>query len=136
MSLLQCYVPRRGDRASAEPAKELAKQHGGDARAMASDWRKLGCAALSGAVLAFPVGLIVGERQAAPESGSVATKMDDGSEGNFRKVYSPNIFKDPYVLRQQRKVVESLEVECRHFGTHCAEAGQARRWRDELDTSD
>ena len=101
-----------------------------------SDWRKLGCAALSGAVLAFPVGLIVGGRQAAPERGSVATKIDDGRKTNFRKVYSPVILKDPYVLRQQRKVVEALEVECRHFGTHCAEAEQARRWRDELDTPD
>jgi hypothetical protein len=62
--------------------------------------------------------------------------VDDGSKADFRKVYSPAILKDPYVLRQQQKVVEALEVECRHFGTHCAEAEQARRWRDELDRSD
>jgi len=62
--------------------------------------------------------------------------MDDGRKADFRKVYSPKIIKDPYVLRQQRKVVEALEVECRHFGTHCAEAEQARRRINELDTSD
>jgi hypothetical protein len=60
--------------------------------------------------------------------------VDDGRNANFRKVHSPVILNDPYVVRQQRKVVEALEVECRHFGTHCAEAEQARRWRD--DTSD
>ena len=102
---------------------------------MASDWQKLGCAALSGAVLVFPVGLIVGGRQSA-ERGSVATKMDDGRKADARNVYSPNILKDPYVLRRQREVVEALEVECRNFGTHCAEAEQARRWIDERYTSD
>ena len=112
----------------------MAKQHGGDARV--SDWRKFGWAALGGAILAFPIGLVVGGRQAAPESGSLATRIDDGRRANFRKVYSPTILKDPYVLSQQRKVVDALEVECRHFGTHCAEAEQARRWRDARDTPD
>ena len=101
---------------------------------MANDWRKLGCAALGGAVLAFPGGLLVRERQAAPERGSVATKMDDGRNADVPNVYSPNISKDPHVLRQQREVVEALEMECRNFHTHCAEAEQARRWIDELDT--
>lgn len=101
-----------------------------------SDWRKLGCAALSGAVLAFPLGLIVGGRQADPERGSVATRTDDGRKADALNVYSPNLLKDPYFLRRQRDVVEALEVECRNLGTHCAEAEQARRWMDERDRPD
>jgi hypothetical protein len=103
---------------------------------MAGDWRKLGCAALTGAVLAFPAGLIVAGRQAAPETGSVATRTGDGRKAAGRNVYSPNLIKDPYVLRQQREVVEALERECRNFRTHCVEAEQARRWSDQLDASD
>lgn len=101
-----------------------------------SDWRKLGCAALVGAVLAFPAGLIVGGRQAAPERGSVATRMDSGRKADARNAYSPNISTDPYVLRRQREVVEALETECRNVGTHCAEAEQARRWIDDRVASD
>jgi hypothetical protein len=33
-------------------------------------------------------------------------------------------------------VVEALEVECRNFRTHCAEAEQARRWMDDRDPSE
>ena len=103
---------------------------------MATDWRKLGCAALIGAGLALPVGLIVGGRQAAPERGSAAARMEDGRTADARNVYSPNISEDPYVLRRQRELVEALEMECRNLDTHCAEAQQARRWSDALDTSD
>ena len=57
--------------------------------------------------------------------------MDDGTEADARNPYSPIIFEDPYVLRRHREVVEALEAECRSFGSHCAEAEQARRWIDE-----
>jgi hypothetical protein len=62
--------------------------------------------------------------------------MDDGGKADARNVYSPIILKDPYVLRRHREVAEALEAECRNFRTHCAEAEQARRWIDELGTSD
>jgi hypothetical protein len=43
-----------------------------------------------------------------------------------RDVYSPRVIGDPYVIEQQRKVLEALEVSCRRFKRHCAEAEQAR----------
>lgn len=102
------------------------------------DWRRLGCAALMGALIAFLAGLMVGGREAAPEKIPVATEInrDDGPEPKARNVYSPHIINDPYVLREQRRVVDALEAECRHSGNHCAEAEQARRWLRQQDTSD
>jgi hypothetical protein len=101
---------------------------------MASDRRWLGCAALVGALIAFPAGLIVGGREAGPQKipGVSESNRDAGAQVKARNVYSnvysPNITKDPYVLSEQRRVVEALEAECRHSGNHCAEAREARRW--------
>jgi hypothetical protein len=94
------------------------------------DWGRLGGAALIGALIAFPAGLMVGRREAAPEKISVATMInrDNGTEAKSRNIYSPHIIDDPYVLGEQRRVGEALEAECRDSGKHCAEAEQARRW--------
>jgi hypothetical protein len=88
----------------------------------------MGCAALLGASIAFPLGILVGgydpPRQAprgpgrpAPTGGQVPTS---------RNVYSPRIASDPYVIAQQREVLRALESSCRQFDRHCEEAGQAR----------
>jgi hypothetical protein len=101
----------------------------GMTRGTGRDWRVIGCAAAVGAAVAFPAGLMLAGRDAprhqegkAARPNAPATKKADA-----RDFYSPNISTDPYVLDQQRRVVEALELECRHFKKHCAEAGQARR---------
>jgi hypothetical protein len=83
-----------------------------------------------GALIAFPAGLMVRRPGAAPETIPVATEInrDNGPEPKTRNVYSPHIINDPYVLREQRRVVDALEAECRHSGNYCAEAEQARSW--------
>lgn len=48
-----------------------------------------------------------------------------------RDVYSAGFRDDPYVLAQQREVVEALERECRTTGVRCAEARAARRYLEE-----
>lgn len=97
---------------------------------MASDRRRLGCAALLGALFAFPAGLILGSREAGPQKvpATSESNRDAGAKVNARNIYSPIVIKDPYFLREQRRVVEALEAECRHSGNHCAESQQARRW--------
>jgi hypothetical protein len=91
-----------------------------------------------GALIAFPAGLMVGGREAAPEKPPAAAGIDrdDGPQPKARNMYSPHIINDPYVLSEQRRVVEALEAECRHSGNHCAEAEQTRRWLRQHDKSD
>jgi hypothetical protein len=92
------------------------------------DWRVIGCAALVGASVAFPVGLMVG----ADEPPHAAVKGESGripasGRGQVgRNPYSPKVTSDPYVIEQQRRVLQALEASCRGFKTHCEEAGQAR----------
>jgi hypothetical protein len=93
------------------------------------DWRMIGCAAAIGAVVAFPAGLMLAGRDAPPprDGSAAAPDAPAGKKAEARDFYSPKVRSDPYVLDQQRRVVEALELECRHYGRHCAEAGQARR---------
>jgi len=81
----------------------------------------LGCALLLGAGIAFPAGLLLGGSGAERESGRASR-----SDGTFREVYSPSIYKDPYFLEQQQRNVETLEQACRATGQFCAEARQVR----------
>lgn len=90
----------------------------------------IGCAAAIGAMLAFPAGLMIAGRPAAPpqqNSDAGRPNAPAAKTAEARDFYSPKVTSDPYVLDQQRRVVEALELECRHYGKHCAEAGQARR---------
>ena len=90
-------------------------------------WRSLGCAAALGAVVALPIGVFIGasgwQDGAAPSSG--AQNVGGGGSG-VRDVYSPQVLNDPYVIEQQRRVAEALELSCRQSGSHCEEARQAR----------
>ena len=93
------------------------------------DWRMIGCAAAIGALVAFPAGLMLAGRDAPPIRNGGAARLDvpAAKKAEARDFYSPKVVSDHYVLNQQRRVVEALEPECRHYGKHCAEAGQARR---------
>ena len=88
----------------------------------------MGCAALVGAAVAFPAGVIFGGRDAIRPKDAPET-LGDNTSGtpSFRKVYSPRIYDDPYVQEQWRKEVEALEARCRDAGEHCTEAKAARR---------
>ena len=93
------------------------------------DWRAIGCAAALGAVVAFPIGLVVGGKGPAREdaaTGAPAARARDAAPTS-RNLWSPRIVSDPYVIEQQRRVLRALETSCRRSGEHCAEAGQARR---------
>jgi hypothetical protein len=94
-----------------------------------SDRRRLGCAALIGAAIAFPAGMMLGgggggEREADRRGEEVTPAR---AKQSMRDFYSPNILDDPYVIEQQLRVVEALELSCRHSGERCREARQARR---------
>jgi hypothetical protein len=87
----------------------------------------MGCAAIFGAAVAFPAGVILGGRNARDQEDRPGAQRENaGVNLNFRKFYSPNIHNDPYVQGQWKKVVEELEEQCRNSGEHCAEAKAAR----------
>ena len=92
----------------------------------------LGCAALLGAAIAFPAGIMLGRGGAAPEpAAEPGTGVSSRTAPNraVRDFYSPSILDDPYVIEQQLRVVEALELSCRQSGERCAEARAAReRW--------
>jgi hypothetical protein len=96
------------------------------------DWRGLGCAALIGAAAAFPLGMMFANREVPHQTAGPAARSNaPAARANARNVYSPVVVKDPYVLAQQRSVVEALETQCRDTGDHCTEARAARRWLNE-----
>jgi hypothetical protein len=101
---------------------------GRETKRKSTDWRVIGCAALVGASVAFPLGLLVGggEPPRAAVKGERRQDPSNGSARAGRNPYSPNVTSDPYVIEQQRRVLQALEVSCRSFKTHCAEARQAR----------
>jgi hypothetical protein len=90
----------------------------------------MGCAALVGAAIALPAGMSLADREEVRE-GQAPAARSKAAGATGREIYSPTIHSDPYVLDQQRKVVEALESQCRHQGERCAEAARARRWLNE-----
>ena len=93
------------------------------------DKRLLGCAALLGAAIAFPAGMMLGRGGAAPEPAAepgAGEARRPAPKRAVRDFYSPRILDDPYVIEQQIRVVEALELSCRQYGERCAEARQAR----------
>ena len=94
----------------------------------ARDWRGIGCVALAAASVAFPLGIIVGSRgPAGGGPGAPASRSSSaGQAPPARNVYSPRVGGDPFVIEQQLKVVEALELSCRQYKRQCPEAGRAR----------
>ncbi len=92
------------------------------------DWRSIFCAAVIGASIAFPTGIIVGSNRSSSESAEDVSRPNSSGRqvAAGRDVYSPRVTTDPYVIEQQRKVAEALDVSCRQFDLHCVEAEQAR----------
>lgn len=92
------------------------------------DWRGIGCAALLGAAIAFPAGIIVGGNEPSRENAEAPSDRSPSATQTRprRNTYSPRIASDPYVIEQQRRVLEALEVSCRQSNSYCAEAEQAR----------
>lgn len=89
----------------------------------------LGCAALLGAAIAFPAGMMLGGSGAGPEHAAERGAGDASGakpRQGVRDIYSSSILDDPYVIEQQLRVVEALESSCRHLGERCAEAQRAR----------
>jgi hypothetical protein len=92
------------------------------------DWRIVGCAALLGASVAFPIGLLLGGRESPREDARPSTRPGRPSIEiqASRNPYSPRVAGDPYVVGRQRKVLRALEESCRQLKRYCAEAEQAR----------
>ena len=92
------------------------------------DWRAIGCAALMGASIAFPLGLLVsGEGPSRPGTrDSAGDGPAGGKTAASRNPYSPRVLDDPAVIDQQRRVAEALATSCDRYKLHCAEAEQAR----------
>jgi len=86
-----------------------------------------------GAAMAVAI-MVAGRQPASGEDGGVRSANPSSSRTpTSRAIYSPDISGDPYVIDQQRKVVEALELQCRHFGDHCDEARKAREWMNNRD---
>ncbi len=92
--------------------------------------RLLGCAALLGAAIAFPAGMMLGGSGAGLEQAAERGAGDAPRAKPKRAVrdfYSPSVLGDPYVIEQQLRVVQALELSCRQFGERCAEAEKSRK---------
>jgi len=87
---------------------------------------RAGLAALLGAAIAFPAGMMFAGGDEAD-----GTRRQPSSGAAMRKFYSPKVLDDPYFVEQQRRNVEALELQCSESGEMCYEAKQARRWLDE-----
>ena len=90
--------------------------------------RLLSC---TGALIALSLELIIGCSPGAPDSSTSARGSSASTtyqELRTRNVYSPNVATDPYVIEEQRRVVQALRLSCEQFKTHCKEAEQAQRF--------
>ena len=92
----------------------------------------VGCLVVLGGVTLFYAGILLGRQHAttaepakrAPGTARASTKP------LVRNVFSPSVIADPYVLDEQRKVVEALERACEHQRRNCATAQDARAYLD------
>jgi hypothetical protein len=99
-------------------------------RGAAPEWRKFGCAALLGAIVAFPAGMAFSSREPvqaeAPKARTPSGQPRKAMEG--RNPYAPEVLSDAHVIDQHRRTVETMELSCRQTGALCAEAEQARKY--------
>jgi hypothetical protein len=80
-----------------------------------------------GVVVALPAGIVLGRYGLTGEHSAPDRKPGTVAPKRMRDAYSPSFRSDPYVIQQQRKIVESLEQACRETRQHCKEAEAARR---------
>jgi hypothetical protein len=104
-------------------------------RATAREWQRLGCAAVLGAIIAFPAGILFSGRGSVEQNTIASRAQAPAGEAQARKPYSPDVLSDPYVLQQHREIVEALEMSCRQTGEGCAEAKRARRYLHEREAN-
>jgi hypothetical protein len=93
---------------------------------------RLSCAAAIGAVLALPVGYVLGRHSPQPSAEQHKDVISAKTE-KMPNVFRPNILSDPAVQDQHRKIVESLELACVRQRLHCEEAASARQWLEKRD---
>lgn len=85
-----------------------------------------------GGVILFYAGILLGRQQTATEQpekrapGIAQTSI----KHRVRKVFSPTVIADPYILDEQHKVVEALERACAHQRQNCETARKARAYID------
>jgi hypothetical protein len=94
-----------------------------------TDIRKLVCAAMLGAAVAFPAGMLLSGAGEGGERQARIAKSAPAAAG--RAAYSPELLSDHWFLDQQRKGAEALEAHCRATGAMCTEAQAIRRWLEE-----
>ncbi len=88
------------------------------------NWAGLAVAAAAGAAIALPAGMMIG---AGPDRHTDSSRSQPGNAvAESRNLYSPRIGSDPFVIAQQERVAEALELSCRQSNAHCDEARQAR----------
>ena len=87
---------------------------------------RAGLAALLGAAIAFPAGMMFAESDVGRE-----VRRAPAGAAAMPNLYSPKVLDDPYFVEQQRKNVEALERMCNESGEMCYEASEARRWLQE-----
>lgn len=92
----------------------------------------IGCLIVLGGAILFYAGTLPGRQQTATEgSGKRAPGIARAStKPRVRNVFSPSVVTDPYVLDEQRKVVEALERSCEHQRRNCDTAQSARAYLD------
>jgi len=93
---------------------------------------QLGCAAAIGAVIALPVGYVLGRHSPQPSAES-ASEVSSTKSQKLPNVFAPNILSDPAVRDQHQKIVENLELACVRQRLYCEEAASARRWLEKRD---
>ena len=93
-----------------------------------------GCGLVLGAAGFFLLGIGVSQRAAHRQEAPPSAMSSGGaaSAPSGRRIFSPSITGDPYVLQQWKAAVEKMERRCREAGEFCAEAKAAREQMDEI----
>jgi hypothetical protein len=94
------------------------------------EWRRLGCAALLGAIVAFPAGVALSPREPVQPDAPKAQRPSGQARNTIeaRNPYSAEVLDDAHVVDEHRRTVEAMELSCRQTGALCAEAEEARRY--------
>ena len=93
-----------------------------------------GCGLVLGAAGFFLLGIGVSQRAAHRQEAPPSAMSSGGaaSAPSGRRIFSPSITGDPYVLQQWKEAVEKMERRCREAKLFCAEAKAAREQMDEI----